>query len=84
VAFEEIATDVFVYLIIGGMIAVGTMCTTLYRCVHKQGQRGLRVSKAILLMAKSIDSYSKRNHPESDSDLYTQADLTLKNEKGEL
>lgn len=81
---SEIITDVFVYLIIAGMAGVGTLCIALYRCVHKQGKRGLRQSQAILLMAKSIDNFTKKNHPQSESDLYDKAKITLNDEKGEL
>ncbi len=82
--FDQVIADVFVYLIIAVMGAVGTLCIALYRCVHKQGERGLRQSKAILLMAKSIDDFTKRTHPESESDLYEKAEIALTNEKKEL
>ena len=82
--FTEIITEIFIYLIIGIMAGVGTLCMALYRCVHKQGQRGLRQSKAILLMAKTIDSLSKINHPDSESDLFDKATIALTDEKGEL
>ncbi len=82
--FTEILTDIFVYLIISIMTGVGTLCLALYRCVHKQGKRGLRQSQAILLMAKSIDNFTRKNHAGSESDLYDKAKITLSDEKGEL
>lgn len=83
-AFDEILTDVFIYLIIAGIVGGGTLCMALYRCVHKQGKRGLRQSKAILLMAKSIDGFTKKNHPGDESDLYEKSEIALTDEKGEL
>ena len=83
-AFEEFATDIFVYLIIAGIAGVATLCLALYRCVHKQGKRGLRQSQAILLMAKSIDNFTRINHKGSVSDLFEKAKITLSDERGEL
>ena len=81
---SEIIADVFVYLIIAGMAGVGTFCIAIHRCVQKQGKRGLRQSQAILLMAKSIDNFTKKNHPYDESDLFDKAKITLKDERGEL
>ena len=80
----EIISEVFIYLIVGVMMGVGTLCLALYRCVHKQGQRGFRQSKTILLMAKTLDSLSKQNHPDNESDLFEKAKIALTDEKGEL
>jgi len=82
--FEAIVADVIVYVFMAVAVGIGTLFIALYRCVHKQGKRGLRQSKAILLMAKSIDNFTKRNHPDSESDLYDKAEITLTDEKGEL
>ncbi len=78
-------------MIIGCSVGVSSLCTYLIRCSHKQkkiildqGQRGLRQSKAILLMAKSIDSFTRRNHPKSESDLYDKARIVLHDEDFKL
>ena len=82
--FEQVIADIFVYSFVAGLGAVTTVFVALYRCVHKQGKRGLRQSQAILLMAKSIDNFTKINHAGSVSDLYEKAKITLSDEKGEL
>lgn len=83
-SFEQIIEDTLGYLIAAGVGALFTAFMTLYRAVTKQAKRGLRQSQAILLMAKSMDHFTRRNHPESGSDLYTKAKITLEDEKGEL
>lgn len=82
--FEEILTEIFVYLVIAGIATVAAFCAGLYRCVHKQGKRGLRQSKTILILIKGIEEQIKRNHDDYSGDLYGEAEILLRDEKEEL
>ena len=82
--FEQVITDTLGYLIAAGVGALITAFMTLHRAITKQTKRGLRQSQAILLMAKSIDNFTKNHHPGSESDLHAKAKITLEDEKGEL
>ncbi len=79
-----ILSEILVYLIIIGIGSVASLCGMLYRCVHKQGKRGLRQSKTILILVKSIEEQIKRNHKDYTGSLFEEADILLKDEKGEL
>jgi len=82
--FETITGDVLSTLIIAGIISVGSFCAVLYRCVHKQAQRGYRQSQAILNLTQSIEEQTKRDHPDYNGDLYKKTERLLKDEKGEF
>lgn len=79
---EGIVLDVFGYVIIVGIGGVASFCTAVYRCVHKQAKRGYRQSQAILLLTKSIEEQTKRDHPEYEGGLRDEAEIILKDEKG--
>lgn len=81
---EEIPIDVIVFLITSGIVAVAGFCGIVYRCTHKQSQRGYRQSQAILLLTKSIEDQTKQSHQEYKGGLYDQAVIALKDEKGEF
>jgi len=82
VLIEQINADVIVFLITSGIAAVGAFCVAVYRCTHKQSQRGYRQSQTILLLTKSIEEQTKQNHPEYKGSLSEQAEILLKDEKG--
>lgn len=82
--FENFFTNIFLYLIIGGIAFVGSFCGMLFRCVRRQAQRGYRQSQAILLLTKSIEEQTKQYHKDYTGDLYDQAEIILKDEKGEF
>jgi len=81
---EQIPIDVIVFLITTGIVAVAGFCGIVYRCTHKQSQRGYRQSQAILLLTKSIEEQTKHNHKDYKGGLYDQAKIVLKDEKGEF
>lgn len=80
--FETILEEIFTYLIIAGICGIGTFCTVVYRCVHKQQKRAYRQSQAILLLTKSIEEQTKRDHPDYHCNLHDEAKIILKDEKG--
>lgn len=82
--FEGIVLDIFGYVIIIGIGGVVSFCTAVYRCVQKQGKRGYRQSQAILILAKNIEEQTKRDHPDYNGGLYKEAEISLKDEKGNL
>ncbi len=79
---EQINADVIVFLITGGIAAVGTFCVAVYRCTHKQSKRGYRQTQALLLLTKTIEEQTKQNHKDYKGGLYEQAEIILKDEKG--
>ena len=82
--FESILTDFFAYLLIAAIMATASFSGIVYRCVHKQAKRGYRQSQAILLLTKSIEEQTKQYHEDYAGDLYDQAEIILKDEKGEF
>lgn len=82
--FETILTEFFAYLLIAAIAGTGSFCGIVYRCVHKQAKRGYRQSQAILLLTKSIEDQTKQYHKDYEGDLYDQAEIILKDEKGEF
>lgn len=84
VMIEQISIDVFVFLITSGIAGVAGFCAVVYRCTHKQSKRGYRQSQAILLLTKTIEEQTKQTHPEYQGGLYAQAEIILKDEKGEF
>lgn len=82
--FDAITVEVLSTLIIVGIIGIGSFCTVVYRCVHKQAQRGFRQSQAILNLTQSIEEQTKRDHPDYGGELYKKTEQLLKDEKGEF
>ena len=82
--FETILTDFFAYLLIAAIGGTASFAGIVYRCVHRQAKRGYRQSQAILLLTKSIEEQTKRDHKDYPGGLYNQAEIILKDEKGEF
>lgn len=82
--FEGIVLDVFGYLLIIGIGGVASFCTAVYRCVQRQSKRGYRQSQAILILARSIEEQTMRDHPDYVGGLREEAEISLKDEKGNL
>ncbi len=81
---EQISLDIIVFLITSGIVAVASFCGVVYRCTHKQSKRGYRQSQAILLLTKTIEDQTKRNHKDYKGGLYEQARIMLKDENGKF
>ena len=82
--FDTVLTDFFAYMLIAAIGATGSFSAIVYRCVHRQAKRGYRQSQAILLLTKSIEEQIKRAHKDYAGGLYAQAEIILKDEKGEF
>ena len=82
--FETILTEFFAYMLIAAIGVTGSFSGIVYRCVHRQAKRGYRQSQAILLLTKSIEEQTKQYHKDYTGDLYDQAEIILKDEKGEF
>lgn len=82
--FESILTEFFAYFLMATIAGTASFCGIVYRCVHRQAKRGYRQSQAILLLTKSIEEQIKRAHKDYDGGLYDQAEIILKDEKGEF
>ncbi|MEE9573798.1 MAG: hypothetical protein V3W20_12165 [Candidatus Neomarinimicrobiota bacterium] len=79
---EEITIQIILYVILASVGGAGSFITMLYRCVRKQAVRSTNQSKAILLLAKSIEEQIKINHPDHQIDLFLKAEIILKDDNG--
>ena len=79
---EEITSEILTYVILAAILGAGGFISALYRCVKKQGQRGINQSKAILLLAKNIEEQTKRDHPDYTGELFAEAEIILIDDKG--
>ena len=75
--FETIATEVLAYMLIGGVIAVGSFCGILYRCTHKTAKKISNLSKAFLVVIEISEEQTKRDHPAYDGNLLQKAKTIL-------
>ncbi|KKM63436.1 hypothetical protein LCGC14_1511470 [marine sediment metagenome] len=79
---EEITSQIILYVILVSVGGAGSFIAMLYRCVRKQAVRSANQSKAILLLAKSIEEQTKFYHPEYHGGLFEEAEIILKDSNG--
>jgi hypothetical protein len=78
--YEDIA--IFLTLtLIAGLIGFFRNVRT---CLNKQSARTLRLSKAMELLAREIDKQTNLAHKDVKSDLESNVDTILKDDKGNL
>lgn len=79
---EELTTQIIAYIIPGSVVGGGSLIAMLYRSVRRQAMRSANQSKAILLLAKSIEEQTKIYHPDYKGGLFKEAEIILKDNNG--